>query len=72
MVHDPTRVTDGIETSDDPILHARRGIYETSVAHRTGGWKGREAALDREAALEREAAQRRAASDQASPSPEES
>ena len=72
MLHDPTRVTDGIETSDDPILHARRGIYETSVAHRTGGWKGHEAALDREAALEREAAQRRAASDQASPSPEES
>ena len=36
---DPTRVTDGIEISDDPILQARR-IYETSVAHRTGGWKG--------------------------------
>jgi catalase len=60
MLHDPTRVTDGIETSDDPILQARRGIYETSVAHRTGGWKGREAAL------EREAAQRRSAFDQAS------
>src|SRR5215212_2110005 len=66
MLHDPTRVTDGIETSDDPILQARRGIYEASVAHRTGGWKGHEAVL------EREAAQRRAASDQASPPPAES
>ena len=47
MMHDPTRVTDGIELSDDPILAARRGIYEVSVAHRTGGWKGREAALER-------------------------
>jgi catalase len=47
MMHDPTRVTDGIELSDDPVLHARRGIYEVSVAHRTGGWKGRQAALER-------------------------
>lgn len=47
MMHDPTRVTDGIEVSDDPILAARRGIYEVSVAHRTGGWKGRQAALER-------------------------
>lgn len=47
MMHDPTRVTDGIELSDDPILAARRGIYEVSVAHRTGGWKGRGAALAR-------------------------
>jgi catalase len=47
MMHDPTRVTDGIELSDDPILAARRGIYEVSVAHRTGGWKGREASLER-------------------------
>jgi len=47
MMHDPTRVTDGIELSDDPILAARRGIYEVSVAHRTGGWKGRQAALER-------------------------
>jgi catalase len=46
MMHDPTRVTDGIELSDDPILAARRGIYEVSVAHRTGGWKGRQAALE--------------------------
>jgi catalase len=47
MMHDPTRLTDGIEASDDPILAARRGIYEISVAHRTGGWKGRQAALER-------------------------
>jgi catalase len=47
MMHDPTRVTDGIELSDDPILAARRGIYEVSVAHRTGGWKGQQAALER-------------------------
>lgn len=46
MMHDPTRLTDGIEPSDDPILAARRGIYEVSVAKRTGGWKGRQAAWD--------------------------
>ncbi|MGC2162155.1 MAG: catalase [Silvibacterium sp.] len=46
MLHDPTRVTDGIELTDDPILAARRGIYEVSVAHRTGGWKGRQAATE--------------------------
>jgi catalase len=47
MMHDPTRVTDGIEVSDDPVLAARRGVYEVSVAYRTGGWKGRLAALER-------------------------
>ena len=47
MMHDPTRLTDGIEPSDDPVLAARRGVYEVSVAHRTGGWKGRLAALER-------------------------
>jgi catalase len=47
MMHDPTRLTDGIEPSDDPILAARRGVYEVSVAYRTGGWKGRLAALER-------------------------
>ena len=47
MLHDPTRLTDGIEPSDDPILAARRGIYEVSVAYRTGGWKGRQAAWER-------------------------
>jgi catalase len=47
MLHDPTRLTDGIEASDDPVLAVRRGVYEVSVAHRTGGWKGRLAALQR-------------------------
>jgi catalase len=47
MLHDPTRLTDGIEASDDPILAVRRGVYEISVAHRTGGWKGHLAALER-------------------------
>ena len=47
MLHDPTRLTDGIEPSDDPSLGCRRGVYEVSVAHRTGGWKGRLAALER-------------------------
>ncbi|MEG9433578.1 catalase [Terriglobus sp. ADX1] len=50
MLHDPTRLTDGIEVSNDPILAARRGIYEVSVALRTGGWKGRQAAWDLEGA----------------------
>ena len=48
MMHDPTRVTDGIEASDDPILAVRRGVYEVSVAHSTVGWKARQAALERE------------------------
>jgi catalase len=40
MMHDPTRVTDGIEVSpDDQILAARRGAYLLSVAQRTGGWQ---------------------------------
>jgi catalase len=47
MMHDPTRLTDGIEPSDDPVLAVRRGVYEVSVAYRTGGWKGRQAALER-------------------------
>jgi catalase len=38
MLHDPTRVTDGIELTDDPIIELRRGAYEVSVAQRTGGW----------------------------------
>ncbi|WP_432981178.1 catalase [Dactylosporangium sp. CA-233914] len=38
MNHDPTKVTDGIELNDDPILQARRGVYEVSAAYRTGGW----------------------------------
>jgi catalase len=36
LVFDPTRVTDGIETSDDPILHARSSAYRVSVSRRTG------------------------------------
>jgi catalase len=47
ILHDPTRLTDGIEPSDDAVLAVRRGVYEVSVAHRTGGWKGRLAALER-------------------------
>jgi catalase len=37
-----------MDNSDDPILAVRRGVYEVSVAHRTGGWKGRLAALERD------------------------
>jgi catalase len=36
MVMDPTRVTDGIELSDDPILHVRSYAYSVSVQRRTG------------------------------------
>lgn len=36
LVFDPTRVTDGIEVSDDPVLLARSGAYSVSVARRTG------------------------------------
>ena len=35
LIFDPTRVTDGIECSDDPILHARSAAYGASYAHRT-------------------------------------
>jgi len=34
LVFDPTRVTDGILLTDDPILHARSGAYSVSVARR--------------------------------------
>ncbi len=34
LVFDPTRVTDGIELSDDPVLKFRRGAYSDSVSHR--------------------------------------
>jgi catalase len=44
MLHDATRVTDGIELSADPILQVRRGAYRASVALRTGGWQQRQAA----------------------------
>lgn len=36
VVFDPTRVVDGIELSDDPILHARPIAYSVSVEHRSG------------------------------------
>jgi catalase len=36
MVMDPTRVTDGIETSEDPILHVRSYAYSVSVERRSG------------------------------------
>ncbi len=34
LVFDPTRVTDGIEISDDPIPHFRPRAYSVSVARR--------------------------------------
>ena len=36
LVYDPTRLVDGIETSDDPILHIRPRVYAESVRRRTG------------------------------------
>jgi len=36
LVFDPTRVTDGIELSDDPILRFRTYAYAESVLRRTG------------------------------------
>ena len=35
LVFDPTRVTDGVEPSDDPVLHFRSPAYRESVARRT-------------------------------------
>jgi catalase len=35
LVFDPTRVTDGIELSNDPVLRFRPGAYSESVARRT-------------------------------------
>ena len=35
LVFDPTRVTDGIELSDDPVLRFRSSAYSASVARRT-------------------------------------
>jgi catalase len=34
VVFDPTRVVDGIELSDDPILHYRPRAYSASVTRR--------------------------------------
>lgn len=39
LVFDPTRITDGIELSDDPVLRFRREAYEHSVARRTAASK---------------------------------
>ena len=36
LVFDPTRVTDGIELSADPILHVRPDAYAVSVERRSG------------------------------------
>jgi catalase len=36
LVFDPLRLPDGIEPSDDPILHARPGAYAESVLRRSG------------------------------------
>lgn len=40
LVFDPTRVVDGVECSDDPILHARSWAYSESVKRRTGVARG--------------------------------
>ncbi len=37
LVFDPTRVVDGIELSNDPVLQFRKAAYSDSVARRTGG-----------------------------------
>jgi len=36
LVFDPTRVTDGVELSDDPILRVRSDAYAVSVERRSG------------------------------------
>jgi catalase len=36
LVFDPTRVVDGVELSDDPILHFRPKAYSVSVERRSG------------------------------------
>jgi len=35
LIFDPTRVVDGVECSDDPILQARSEAYGVSYARRT-------------------------------------
>jgi catalase len=37
VVFDPTRIVDGIELSDDPILQYRAGAYSESASRRAGG-----------------------------------
>jgi catalase len=46
VVFDPLRVTDGIEPSDDPVLHFRSRAYSVSVKDRTGVSRGAEAPRD--------------------------
>jgi len=36
LVFDPTRVADGIELSDDPILRFRSPAYSASIERRSG------------------------------------
>jgi catalase len=36
LVNDPMRLTDGIEPSDDPILHVRPLVYDRSIRRRNG------------------------------------
>ena len=36
LVNDPMRLTDGIEPSDDPILHVRPRVYDRSIRRRNG------------------------------------
>jgi catalase len=36
VVFDPTRVIDGVELSDDPVLHARPKAYSVSIERRAG------------------------------------
>ncbi|MGQ0572900.1 MAG: hypothetical protein ACT4RN_01705 [Pseudonocardia sp.] len=45
LVNDPTRVTDGIELSDDPILHIRTHLYGESGAPPHGRGAPGDAAL---------------------------
>lgn len=49
MLHDPTRTTDGIDVTDDPILNVRRGVYEVSAVNRGANWKTHAAAAAAEA-----------------------
>jgi len=37
LVFDPSRVTDGIEGSEDPVLRFRPEAYSESIKRRTGG-----------------------------------
>jgi catalase len=43
LVFDPTRVVDGIELSDDPVLRFRTHAYSVSIERRAGVERGAEA-----------------------------